>query len=211
MKEEDKTTRKRPKQSRSSEMLEDILKGTKIGLEKFGVDKLSSTKISKITGISVGSFYQYFKNKESAFVELSQKLGDLSFGNLEALLDSTIELPFRDRVDLLIDKYVEGFIAHKAYFRALSSFVVKFNKAEMFFDNRKMIHQKVTEIIEIESARSREDCEKLAYFLISNINGTLHIMGQENQQILSTQEVQEYLKKTVHQWLDEFMCDKLAP
>jgi AcrR family transcriptional regulator len=203
-----KNTRKKPKQSRSTEMLNDILQGTKIGLQKFGVDKLSSTKISEITGISVGSFYQSFKNKELAFIELSESLGKNTLTNLLKLLDESDEIPFLERVDSIIDMYAENIINHKSYFNALTHFVVKFNKADLFISNRLKFHQKVTTLIEKESGKAHEECEKFAYFLISNMNGTLHVMAQENQEFLSVPEVQDRLKQVAHLLIEDFMGEK---
>jgi AcrR family transcriptional regulator len=61
--------RKQPKQRRSKEMVQSILEGAAIILSG---DKLSfsTINISKQTGISVGSFYQYYKNKDEVLKDL---------------------------------------------------------------------------------------------------------------------------------------------
>lgn len=199
--------RKNPKQNRSSAMLSDILEGTKRGLEKFGGSKLSTNKISEITGISVGSFYQYFKNKEAAFLELSESLGSNTNKKISEIFDETQDIPLKERVEFLVDSYTEMFLNHKSYFNTLSQVVIRFNKSELFINNRKKFHLMAANVLEKETGRSKEDCEKFTYFLINTITGTLHAMAQYDQDYLSTDEAKNYIRSSVNHLIDEFLAE----
>lgn len=201
-------TRKNPKQSRSSEMLADILEGTKLGLQKFGVSKLSTNKISEITGISVGSFYQYFKNKEAAFLELSEKLGDNTTAKLDEIFAQTEDSPLRERVDFMVDAYADMFLKHQNYFNTLSQIVIRFNKSDLFINKRKKFHQQAASFLQKETGKSEQECLKFAYFFINNINGTLHALAQTNQAYLDIDETKVYLKSVSDHLLDEFIGEE---
>ncbi len=66
-------TRKEPKQTRSKRTVEFILRGAHKAIltsEK----RVSTSSIARISGVGVGSVYQYFKNKEQVFYSLYRYL-----------------------------------------------------------------------------------------------------------------------------------------
>jgi len=72
------TVRKQPTQERAKAKVEHILASTKTLLIKDGLDKLTTNHIAKAAGMSVGSLYQYFPNKQSVINELfSRWLADV--------------------------------------------------------------------------------------------------------------------------------------
>jgi AcrR family transcriptional regulator len=65
--------RKRPKQARSLQMKEDILTAAIRVLEGCGAPKFTTIRVAEAAGISVGSLYQYFPNKESLLFSLHER------------------------------------------------------------------------------------------------------------------------------------------
>ena len=57
--------RKQPTQQRSREMVELLLKSTTRILVKDGLTGFNTNKLARVAGVSVGSVYQYFPNKDS--------------------------------------------------------------------------------------------------------------------------------------------------
>jgi AcrR family transcriptional regulator len=57
--------RKHPLQPRSQKMVRAILDASRKLLLKYGYDEFNTNRIAELAGISVGSLYQYFPNKES--------------------------------------------------------------------------------------------------------------------------------------------------
>lgn len=62
--------RKRPQQQRAKMIVESILEGTQKCISEYGLLQLTTPKISEKSGVSVGSIYQYFENKEQIVAEL---------------------------------------------------------------------------------------------------------------------------------------------
>jgi len=60
-----KLWKKVPKKERSKEIVSSIIESTATLLEQDGHQKISTNKIAEKAGISIGSLYQYFSNKES--------------------------------------------------------------------------------------------------------------------------------------------------
>ncbi|MEY4509854.1 MAG: hypothetical protein RLZZ450_1976 [Pseudomonadota bacterium] len=62
--------RKTPKQERSAQLVADILEAAIRVLERDGAVAFTTTRVAAQAGISVGSLYQYFPNKESILFRL---------------------------------------------------------------------------------------------------------------------------------------------
>lgn len=62
--------RKRPQQHRAKMIVESILEGAQKCISEYGVLQVTTPKISEKSGVSVGSIYQYFENKEQIIAEL---------------------------------------------------------------------------------------------------------------------------------------------
>lgn len=79
-----KTQRRRAKQQRSQATVDAILTAASQVLRRHGYAKASTDRIAERAGVSVGSLYQYFPNKdaviEALFVRESKALGDRMAG-----------------------------------------------------------------------------------------------------------------------------------
>jgi AcrR family transcriptional regulator len=65
--------RKWPAQERSQRMVELLLQATTRVLVEEGYDAASTNRIARVAGVSVGSLYQYFPNKEALVLALAQQ------------------------------------------------------------------------------------------------------------------------------------------
>ena len=68
-----KLLRKLPKQDRSKVTVEVIIEATTRIIESEGLERLSTNRVAQVAGVSVGSLYQYFPNKESLVDALSER------------------------------------------------------------------------------------------------------------------------------------------
>jgi AcrR family transcriptional regulator len=65
--------RKRPKQERSQATVEAILTATAHILTKLGDDRFNTNRVAELAGVSIGSLYQYFPNKEALIAALAEQ------------------------------------------------------------------------------------------------------------------------------------------
>lgn len=78
--------RKKPKQIRSKLMFDSILEASTRVLEEVSFKKFTTNKVAEAAGISIGSLYQYFPNKQSILIELERIAIDGMAANIEILL-----------------------------------------------------------------------------------------------------------------------------
>lgn len=69
--------RKRPSQKRSTESVDQILSHAAAILDEVGVEEFSTNEISRRSGITIGSIYHYFPNKEAIVHELCTRWLDI--------------------------------------------------------------------------------------------------------------------------------------
>ncbi len=98
--------RKLPQQDRSRVTVEAILEATARILTEEGYDKANTNRIAERAGISVGSLYQYFPNKESLMTALmeqhSNEIAELVESKLQDLFDAPLEVAIPELVRAVI-------------------------------------------------------------------------------------------------------------
>lgn len=67
--------RKSPKQKRSREMVARLLDATAATIAERGLDNATTNHIAEQAGVSIGSLYQYFPDKEALVEALLEKMG----------------------------------------------------------------------------------------------------------------------------------------
>ncbi|MBV1920136.1 MAG: TetR/AcrR family transcriptional regulator [Pseudomonadales bacterium] len=82
------TPRKMASQARSKQTIEFILQAAAQVLEDKGYDKATTDRIAEKAGVSIGTLYQYFPNKDSIFVELRVR----HIRVIETIFDTLLQL-----------------------------------------------------------------------------------------------------------------------
>ncbi len=100
------TPRKRPRQARSRATVDAILAATAQVLVADGYDRTSTNRVAERAGVSVGSLYQYFPNKEALVGELvdrfSKHITELVVGQLAELSEEPPERVTRALVSAMV-------------------------------------------------------------------------------------------------------------
>jgi AcrR family transcriptional regulator len=100
------TPRKLPQQDRSRFTVAAILEATTRILVEEGYDKANTNRIAERAGISIGSLYQYFPNKESLMTALmeqhSQEMAELVEIKLNRSIDSPLEIVIPEIISAVV-------------------------------------------------------------------------------------------------------------
>jgi len=100
--------RKRPKQARSRATFDAILEAGARVLVQEGYDRASTNRIAEVAGVSIGSLYEFFPNKDAIFTELRRRLNDQMFEFVGRAMEEAIELPVREAVARTVDLLVRA-------------------------------------------------------------------------------------------------------
>jgi AcrR family transcriptional regulator len=99
------TARKAPRQARSSRLVADILEAAVRVLARDGAAHFTTARVAERAGVSVGSLYQYFPNKEAILFRLQTD----EWGRTSALLERILADGSRPAMQRLRDTVVAFF------------------------------------------------------------------------------------------------------
>jgi AcrR family transcriptional regulator len=100
--------RKRPRQIRSQQMVESLVEATGQIVAERGLSAASTNQIAMRAGVSIGSLYQYFENKEALIEALldrmSQDLGSIVDILVDDLADADAHTVVRGLLDAVVTR-----------------------------------------------------------------------------------------------------------
>lgn len=99
--------RRRPKQDRSRETVEVILQATAQILSREGRERLTTNRIARVAGVSIGTLYQYFPDREAILAELARRYEERFLEQLMDRLGHLGTLRLREAVPAFVQFIVE--------------------------------------------------------------------------------------------------------
>lgn len=112
--------RKQPEQDRSRATVEAIVDAAARILVKHGYDAFTTNRVAEKAGVSIGSLYQYFPNKEALLSELMRRhTSDLERG-IEAMAERARTAPLAEVVRAAIEHNVRAHLVDPELHRVLS-------------------------------------------------------------------------------------------
>ncbi|NVE01116.1 TetR family transcriptional regulator [Massilia sp. BJB1822] len=112
------TSRRRPKQARSTELVSAILEAAIQVLAKEGVRRFTTTRVAERAGVSIGSVYQYFPNKASILFRLQSDEWRETGAMLWDILGDASQPPL-ERLRRMVHAFIQSECDEAAVRRAL--------------------------------------------------------------------------------------------
>src|SRR5215831_1801804 len=101
-----RSRRRRPKQRRAQHTVDAILDAVVRVLKREGVQGVTTNRIAEVAGVSIGSVYQYFPDKQAIFVALHQRHID----QIDRMVETTLIGHAASSLDELMRAMIEGMI-----------------------------------------------------------------------------------------------------
>ena len=138
--------RKEPVQNRSRRMREDILFAAARLLAKEGLTAFNTNRIAEAAGVSIGSLYQYFPNKESLLFCLHERELGQSWAMLEKMLSDSAR-PLKERVMSVVHAFFESETEELPLRKGLGLAEVYFNEMAQLRAHEAMVAGRLCEIM----------------------------------------------------------------
>jgi len=113
------SSRRKPKQARSNDLVSAILQAAIQVLAKEGIRRFTTTRVAERAGVSVGSVYQYFPNKASILFRLQSDEWQQTSAMLSTILQDFARPPL-ERLRLLVHAFVRSECEEAEVRKALS-------------------------------------------------------------------------------------------
>lgn len=113
------TPRRRPKQARAQATREAIFQATAQILESEGEARLTTNRIAEVAGVSIGSLYQYFADKQAILVAMAEAENEKVRARLKAGLAEGAITPARLMIRTQIAIWKDKPATRRAALRAI--------------------------------------------------------------------------------------------
>jgi AcrR family transcriptional regulator len=99
--------RKRPQQGRSTRLVTDIKEAAARVLARNGVQKFTTARVAEVAGVSIGSLYQYYPNKEAILFQLQTDEWERTGALLDSILANSQE-PAPERLRSMVSAFFQS-------------------------------------------------------------------------------------------------------
>jgi AcrR family transcriptional regulator len=169
------TPRKRPRQHRSKATVDTILTATARILIKLGFDGLTTNAVAEAAGVSIGSLYQYFPNKEARVAALIEDQLDIKNTAILAELARVAVLPIGEAVRAMIELTIQSYAAQPELKRVLLEQVPRVGRMARITELHQSTHKLVTALLTARRAElAIRNPETAAFLLVAAIEAFAH-------------------------------------
>lgn len=169
--------RKRPSQARSKATVEAILVAAAQVFRRQGYAGATTDRIAERAGVSVGSLYQYFPNKDAILVALTERHVDAGFALVRELLAETLsDVP---ALEPLLRRFVVAMIT--LHEREPELHRVLFEEAPLPASLRRQLRRRENELatevaalLEVHPEVRMRDPRLTAYVLVQSVDALIH-------------------------------------
>ena len=100
--------RKTPVQARSTTTVEAISEATIQVLLSHGAERLTTTRVAQRAGVSVGTLYQYYPNKQSLLFAVLENHLNRVMARVEAVCESACHKPLGEMIREMVEAFVDA-------------------------------------------------------------------------------------------------------
>lgn len=186
-----------PQQQRSREKKQRIMEAARDLFAQKGLSGTNSNQIAVRAGVSTGTFYNYFRNKKTLFLDiLNQYLENFIAGIYQ--LQSDQGVPLKDNIRSHIDKAFAAFDLHPAFHR--EALVLKFSDRDVkrLFDDAEqkqlvLISSLLQPYSHLGSARNLQVAAKVIHSAVENVGHYVTFLDSPMQREHLVEELTEMI------------------
>jgi len=169
------TPRKQPRQDRSKATVDTILAATARVIVRRGFDAMTTNAVAEAAGVSIGSLYQYFPNKEALVAALIERHVEEMSNAVTSKLARVGQLPVAEAVRAMIELTIRAHSVEPELHRVLSEQVPRVGRMAKLREVDAFLHRMVAGVL---AARRDElaiqDPDLSAFILVSTIEAIAH-------------------------------------
>ena len=194
--------RKQPKQARARETVEAILTATARILVRDGFEQASTNRIADEAGVSVGSLYQYFPNKQALVAALMERHIRQMYAVLEREMTRVVSLPLRRAVRALVDLMLRAHAVEPKLHRVFAEQVPRVGQLERIVEVERRFEKLTRDILERLDDRVRpRNLEIAAFVVVQAVEALTHAAVLYHPEKLVTEEFAEEVVELVVRYL----------
>jgi AcrR family transcriptional regulator len=189
--------RKTPQQSRSVATVEAIHDATIQVLLKKGADRLTTVHVAQRAGVSVGTLYQYFPNKQALLFAVLERHMLLTAKAVEDACATNHFQPLEVMVDELVNRFIDAKLVDRDTSIALYRIAAEAGGSLIVDRTRKRYEAAITAMFQTANLPVSADVNFMAHMIFLTMAGTLRGHLESNAPLRTTRKLREHLAKLV--------------
>ena len=204
--------RKAPSQDRSRATVDVILDAAARILVKGGYEAFTTNRVAEMAGVSVGSLYQYFPNKESLLAELMRRhVNEMEHGFNEITEDAA-RRPLSETVRALVEHTVRAHLVDPELHRVLSEEVPHLGSLDWRDAYSERCNARVHELLVQRGAEVAVGDLDIAVFLVTRtVETAVHDAASHRAGDLRSGALAEELTRMINGYLTGKMASGRRP
>lgn len=172
--------RKSPRQQRSQQTVDTILQATARVLAEYGYAGTNTNRIAETAGVSVGSLYQYFPNKNALIAALHDRHDKQMLALIDEVLDGNPAATLRERVAAIVAASLHAHLLEPALHRVLEREFPLFDQPRDHSRADQDIHRRMRHLLELHRAEiAQQDRELATYVVLRIMESLVHAVALE--------------------------------
>ena len=165
--------RKSPRQQRSQQTVDTILQATARVLAEHGYAGTNTNRIAETAGVSVGSLYQYFPNKNALIAALHDRHDKQMLALIDEVLDGNPAATLRERVAAIVAASLHAHLLEPALHRVLEREFPLFDQPRDHSRADQDIHRRMRHLLELHREEIEQQDRELATYVVLRIMESL--------------------------------------
>ncbi|MGK8220603.1 TetR/AcrR family transcriptional regulator [Achromobacter xylosoxidans] len=172
--------RKSPRQQRSQQTVDTILQATARVLAEYGYAGTNTNLIAETAGVSVGSLYQYFPNKNALIAALHDRHDKQMLALIDEVLDGNPAATLRERVAAIVTASLRAHLLEPALHRVLEREFPLFDQPRDHSRADQDIHRRMRHLLELHREEiAQQDRELATYVVLRIMESLVHAVALE--------------------------------
>jgi AcrR family transcriptional regulator len=203
---DDTAMRHIPQQTRSQQRVDLILEVASVLFSEVGYGAVTTNAIAERAGISIGSLYRYFPDKEAIMRALTKRY----FDRMRELYDEVftpdaVYLPLRVLLDRLIDPFVELHYAYPGFKAILFGADVSDDIAAAAAELEEMTLKRIEDFVRISAPHLEEERVRIVALLCkASVKSVLSLLEQSSDEKTREQVISE-VKRMLQSYLEPIL------
>lgn len=161
--------RKTPRQSRAGETVRFVLEAVALIIEEEGREGFNTNAVARRAGVSIGSLYQYFPNKDALVVALIRDHTRTFLADLDAAIERSRSFSFAETAEELLHVAVRQQLSRPGLARFLDVEERRLPIDDEVLDTNRAIRERIEKVIEEQGPATIADRRQVAARDLMNI------------------------------------------
>jgi AcrR family transcriptional regulator len=189
--------RKTPQQSRSTATVEAIYDATIQVLLKDGPDRLTTVRVAQRAGVSVGTLYQYFPNKQALLFAVLERHMLRTVKAVEEVCAANHFQPLEVMAHELVNRFIDAKLVDRDTSIALYRIAAEEGGSRIVERTRKRYEAAITAMFQTAKLPAHANVNFMAHMIYLIMAGTLRGHLESNAPPRMTRMLREHLSKLV--------------